>query len=302
MYKLKITLAAATLAATLTLSCGGGNEDDNPGGGGSGGGTAITETYKLKSITDDKFTYIEEYTDDRCREGGILEIENRTWDNTVNYSIANNILTIGYEYSRDTLNFKGTSNELIGTWTRTRNKAASCELRTYYDGDGYECKEDYDLVKAVFTATTVKITHDYCPTDDITEKPNKNGWKNKVTNCLTYEISKDLDKITVKLIMTDSERGMEVSYKGKSCKRKWTEPSESQRKSACEKAWKEHKDDPYWEDYYDDILYDYSKFEECIKKLLPEELVGGDDGDGENTNSPSKLAAKAKFAPLLKKK
>ncbi|GBU26218.1 hypothetical protein R83H12_02912 [Fibrobacteria bacterium R8-3-H12] len=55
-------------------------------------------------------------------DDGELKIYEYIEENTVNYSINNNILTWKYIRKNDTLNFKGTSNELIGTWTRTKDK------------------------------------------------------------------------------------------------------------------------------------------------------------------------------------
>jgi len=314
MNKLKFILAAS-LAAALTLSCSSG---DDEGGGGGGGST--TETFTLKNVKDDQFTYVEAWEDDDCTEGGVLKIEKDTYENTVNYSIKNNIMT--WDRWSDTLNFKGTSNELIGTWTRAKNRNASCELhkRTYCpDGEYYDdmlndyvcknnntqeyqrysCKEDWNLTEAVFTQTTVKITYEYCVTDRMADwepwREGEPGWKSKPISCDTYEVSKGSEKVTIK----QNRNGIEVSSKGETCKR--SKPSESQMRAACQKAWNEHKDEEYWDEYYYEILY--SAFEDCLLKSMPKGfyVVDDDDDYGKVAAKPvAKAKAKAKFAPLWK--
>jgi len=335
MNKLKFILAAS-IAATLTLSCtdGGGDDGggssssgggDEPGGSSSGGNepSGTTETYSLLDVDSDYFTYREVTKEEYCAYGGVLETENYPNENTVNYSIDNKILTWQNYWYDDTLQFKGTSNELIGPWTRTKDKNASCGLvDDYYEycADGYwdddyedyicieydtesysyySCKEGYDITKAVFTDATVAITRNYCPTDyEIDGDDYGNGWRSRVVDCNTMEIYKGSDKITLKETRTSEE----TSYRGKSCKR--SEPSEAQKKAACRKAWNEYEDvDSYWE-----ILreQDYVYYE-CLDGLnLPPELLGeGDDYYGKVAAKPAakaKAKAKAKFTTLLKKK
>jgi len=315
MNKLKIILTA-TLAAVLTLSCSSGDDE-----GSSGGSGPITESFTLKDVTADQFTYVEVEVYDRCEEGGVLKIEVETYEETVKYSIKNNIMTWSNRWAEDTLNFKGTSNELIGTWTRTKDKNASCGPRTerYCTGGGHwdyetdewvceryeedtwnECKSGYDITKAVITATTIAITRDECRTDEMTER-TYNGWTRRVVNCDTYEMVKGSDKVTVR----ETRANIEISYKGKSCR--MSEPSKAQKEAACREAWnKYHLTDNYWDDYYWDILE--GDFEACLKRILPPELMGGGD-DYDDYNSYGKVAAKplakakakAKFAPLLEK-
>jgi len=137
MNKLKLILAAS-IAVALTLACteesGSGNEGeeenqngDNSGGGGSG--NQKTENYTLVSKSTDQFIYAGKPRYFCLPEYGVVPMID---ENTVNYSIKNNTLDWSYEQSpEDSLNFKGTSNNLIGTWTRTKNnKEDACGEKT----------------------------------------------------------------------------------------------------------------------------------------------------------------------------
>jgi len=314
MNKLK-TILAASLAATLTLSCSSGGDDSS--GGGSG---LITETFTLNDVKDDQFTYVEEYEYEDCTEGGVLKTEKDTYENTVNYSIKNNIMTWKERWSDDTLNFKGTSNNLIGTWTRTKNRNVSCELRKrQYCPDGeeynheldeyvcknnntleysrYSCKEGWDFTEAVFTQTTVKITRDYCVTDRMAPDGEPwwrgdNGWKLRPINCDTYEVYKGTEKVTIKA----GRNSTELSSKGKICK--MSEPSKSQKEAACREAWNKYQNERYWDEYYEDILY--KGFYDCLKNSMPKGFWVDEEDENSSGKVAAKPAAKAKFAPLLK--
>ena len=282
MRKLKLILSTS-IAAAFALSC-------STSGDGSGGGGNITEAYTLEEITDSQFTYKEaEYY--YCAEGGVLETEDDTYSNIMKYSIDNKILTVGdvYYWPYDTLNFKGTSDALIGTWTRTKNKAASCELETSgrYVGDEeyfyWDCKYGWNITKAVFTDKTVKFTVDYCATDEIVDgtvwPQGEAGWKMRVVSCDTYEVYKNSTKVTIKETAMDTR----FSYNGNTCSMSWAAPSKSKRESACKEAWDKHKDDEYWDDYYYDILrsnrYD---FWDCLEKKMPAGFFTDDDGDSDD--------------------
>jgi len=314
MNKLKIILAAS-LAVTLTLSCSNGTEESS--GSGSSGG-AYAQVYTLKEVTPDQFTYVDESEYAYCGENGAWKTDKDSYEKTINYSITNNIMTWKEEYGEDTLNFKGTSNELIGTWTRKKDRNASCELRTkkycrgdeHYDPESddyvcennnyeeesdYSCKDNWRLTEVVFTATTVKITGNYCVTDRMIEQTAPNGWKQKPINCDTYEMSKGSDKVTVKENRKTST--YEVSYKGKSCKR--SEPSDSKKAAACKKAYDEHPDDQDWREYYYQSLE--KEFDDCMKRILPAELLKEDEEDASGKIA-AKSVAKAEFMPLLKKR
>jgi len=272
MNKIILTASIATVL-TLTLSCSSGGDSD-------GGGSVYSEVYTLKSVSADQFTYIEEYEEDRCEEGGTLKTEKYTEDNTVNYSIKNNVMTWESRRSDDTLNFKGSSNELIGTWTRTKDKNASCELHTErycedYDNDNdvckryeedtyYECKSGWRLTEVVFTERTVKITEDYCRTETYIESTDSKGWRMKVIDCDTYELSKGSEKVTI----TRARTSRSISYKGKTCTRYVA--SKAQKQAACKEAWNKYKND--WdEDYYYDFIY--KDYNDCVKSLrLPSDL------------------------------
>jgi len=316
MNKLKFILTAS-IAAVLALSCSDGGDE-----GSSGGSTPITESFTLKNVTADQFTYEEVDVYDSCEEGGVLETRKDSWENTVNYSIKNNIMTWSNRRAEDTINFKGTSSELIGTWTRTKDKNASCGPRTeIYCTDGghwdyeidewvceryeeetwNECKEDYDITKAVFTQTTVKITRDYCYTDRMTEgEPwwrGDNGWKTRPVNCNAYEVYKGSEIVTIK----EDRNSAEASSKGKKCK---SEASKKQKENACKEAWdKYHLTENYWDDYYWGILY--KDFYDCLANSMPKGFWVDKDEDsyGKAAGKPlAKAKAKANFTPLLKKR
>jgi len=139
MNKLKFFLSAS-IAAALTISC------SDEGGDDPGSPSIESETYELVSKTSDQFTYAEVDSRERCTDGGKLEQRTETYNNTVNYSISNNIMTWENRWREDTLNFKGTSNNLIGTWTRTKNKDASCrkETETWCRRESDDCLETYE--------------------------------------------------------------------------------------------------------------------------------------------------------------
>jgi len=297
MNKLKLILTAS-IATALTISC-------SDGEGGSTNGISDTEVFTLKSKNADSFTFVEDELWYECTNGGILKQMNDTYERTMNYSIKNTTMTLKQQWGNenDTLNFKGTSNNLIGTWTRTKNKDASCgyEYDNYDNEYYYECKEGWDITKVVITEKNVSVTYDICYTDELNTMQDRNGWKQRVVDCNTYEIYKGSDKITVKLTIKTNEYSQEISYKGKSCKYSEHDYSKSERESACKEAWNKYKDDNDWEDYYYDILRknrneNRKDYEDCMKKYMPSELMENDDKD------ESVIAkAKAKFKPLSKK-
>jgi len=291
---------SATLQGTNTLSSNSITGVSSSSIGNGSNGKLVTETYDLMDMDEEQFTYKEVYTEDRCRQGGTLVTESEEYFNTINYSIANKIMTcfMGYE-DTDTLRFKGTSNALIGTWTRTKNKATSCG----YEYEWYSCKEGYDITKAVFTQTTVAITRDECPTDREEEWTDEYGWKSRIIDCNKMEISKGSDKITVIETRTSSE----VSYKGKTCKYDELSFTPAQKQAACREAWSDYQNEVYWEDHYYDILE--KDWELCLRDVLPEELFRYDDDDyyesslGKVAAKPvAKAKSKSKLMSLLKKR
>jgi len=198
------------------------------------------------------------------------------------------------EYSRsdeDTLNFKSTSNEIIGTWTRTKNKAASCKISNEYEYDSWwDCKDDWETTKVVITETIVEITRDICYTDDILDGEENQGWKYRVIDCTTAELYKGADKITEKATIND----VTFSYKGESCKIEFESPK-SKKEAACRETWNRYQDtEYYWEILNED-------FENCMKRIMPSEFYN-DDEDDYLGKLAAKPAAKTKFTPLLKKK
>jgi len=341
MNNLKIILTVG-IAAVLTLSCstddggdgssssnngnlssssGGVNGSSSSNGGNNSGGTV----YALTEKTDSLFTYVEADTYYDCQDGGVLVPEDDSHEYTVYYSINNNTMIWKSEDSyddNDTLHLNGASNDLIGTWARTKNKASSCGLRTYCDDwnddhtvcneydewTSYTCKEDYDITKAVFTDKTVKITRDECLTDYWQDGSNleETDWKMRVIDCNTIEVYKGSEKVTWEMTKNNTK----ISYNGNTCET--SNPSESQMQAACKDAWdKHHSTDAHWHHYYDDILDEsYKAYNYCLKNTLPAELYG-DDGEGEDyggegygkiaAKPAAKAKAKAKFKQLFKR-
>ncbi len=340
MNKFKIILVAS-IAAALTLSCSilndeskddssssnnsgkksssskdgpsGGDSSDSNNGNNSGSGGA-TETYTLTEQDEERFSYFVPYEYSRCEESG-LETTKDSIEMSLEYSIDNNIMTWGDESNMwgeliDTLIFKGSSNELKGTWTRTRNKATSCYLEEYGYEPGMVCKRNYDITKVVFTDSKITFTRDECLTDTRIELDYGNGWKDKVVNCNTIEITKGSDKITKKITKT----GEETSYKGQSCK--FSEPTKAQKQTACKKAVNEYPgEDEYGYPNYGYAYYDlldklYESYYDCLADILPEDFLENDycdynPDDSDCWGEEGSLKAKAKTSkikPLLKKK
>ncbi|MDR2594044.1 MAG: hypothetical protein LBC87_04660 [Fibromonadaceae bacterium] len=276
----KIILTAA-IAAALTLSCapaedegeiddGGNNKGGNnsSGGGGNGSGT----TYKLIESNidgdgDAYFIYEIPDGDEFCEEG---VYSTQTSPYLQFYSIDNKKMTWGLS-SDYSIQFNGTSNELIGTWTRTKSKS-DCELVEDGDYAFKYCRPNYDVTKAVITETTtdttIAITRQECPTDYLIDGSSPvEGWKLKVKDCNTVEYTKGSDKITV---TRSNDGGEKTTYKGKSCE---LVVSKAKKTAACKKAWEEEGDEAYmW------ILY--RDYEKCLKDNLPEEFFDDDGGYG----------------------
>jgi hypothetical protein len=261
---------------SLPSSSSGGKGNSSSSNG--SGNPETPSTYTLVSYNSNSFTYI--YTDGEysCTNGGTLkeETHDRTINYSLNYSANNNILVWGEQWSGDTLHFNGTSNNLIGTWTRTKDKNASCT--------DYDCKEGWGITKLVFTQNTVTITGGFaggnnCPTDEMTDgKINYNGWKDKIISCDTYEMSKGTEKVTMKYV---NRHSTEVTYNGKTC----TNKGFSQRTKACRDAWNQilaqggtaHQSE--LEDYYYGFLK--KDFEECVaNNNFPEGVLDDDPSDG----------------------
>jgi len=350
MNKFKFILMAS-IAAILTLSCSfldddskdnssnssgnksssskdrpnGGDSSDSNNGSNSSGGT--TETYTLEKHEDlIYFRYKGGVSYESCEAGG--DLVEYPYERLVFYSIDNNILNWTWTFSYDddlivgdTLNFKGTSNNLTGTWTRTKNKNASCELNDEFDFPFIDCKEGYDITKAVFTNDKVTITRDECRTDDaVNGAVDYRGWKTKVVNCNTIEYSKGSNKVTKKF----TKNGEEMSYNGSEpCK----QPDKPTKQAACAAAYAKYVaeggDVDEWDSYY---YYQNigDPYYSCLENTLPDDWWGYDEGgycdynpddldcwgEGSLRKIAAKPAAKAlkakakttKFKPLLKKK
>ena len=219
--------AGIVLAMVFTLSCSGddGNEGDSSSsvGGNRKGSREITEVYALKAITDNSFTFT--YIDtisgtDYCGAFGVLKRKADVHDETINYSISNNILVWQGDYA-DSLHFIGTSNNLIGAWTR--------EVKKY--------GQFQNIAKAEFMENELRITYDYCASDRMLLRYGEdrgNGWKIRNVNCETYEMYKGNEVITVKeTSRLDVISSLSITYKGKTCKT----PTISQHEQACSDAW-----------------------------------------------------------------
>jgi len=307
MNKLK-TILAASIAATLILSCSnveeifngdssssnvnatnpsssssgnnpsssgnnpssssGGNVPSSSSGGGdspSGGGT--TETYTLDDygIDDDGdyyFRYLEPY--EYCSGKSLVS---DTWGTYRYYSINNKTMIWGLEGSYkdgDSLQFKGSSDDLMGAWTRKRS---SCKQQINDEGRTYMyCKRDYDVTNAVFTNTTVAITREECPTDfEVDGGYPYDGWRLSVVGCNIIEMSKGLDKMT--LYVSNAKAGVKwTSSKGGECE--WKAPTTAQKQALCQKADENNSLDYIIENEIKGQYYS------CLRTILPGEFFG----------------------------
>jgi hypothetical protein len=254
----------------------GGNSSSSGSTNNNGYSFSDTDVYVLVNYDGDSFTYAtDEYG---CANGGILKKSsyNNTMYYSINYSINNNILAlIKYNgITRDTIDFKGTSNNIIGTWTRTKNK---------------DCKDDWGITKLVFTQDTVAIT--YCYTDmhwngeehKNSEYPNS-VWKYNIIDCDTYELLKGTEKVRIKR-KRKSDNYIEATYNGKTCTYSNLNYSVPQRVKACSDAWREVQiQGGYLADYYSDfLLKDMREYwRECTENF-PDGVFSG----GARENLPS---------------
>jgi hypothetical protein len=287
LKKLVLFTASLLLALTFTISCtddGGGDENsssssanDSSSSSSSGtGSTSVTETYTLYGAYDGYFTYLQVEENAYCEEGVLVDY---TRPQEVDYSIENNILVLGsYESYYSELQFTGTSNELTGTWTRTKDKSASCELLPSYEGGTYwKCKEGWDIVKAEFTASTVKFTREICPADEEDGTEYK-GWLSTVIDCNTIRDSKGAEEITYRVLALSGHEvsSWSMTYKGATCT--FNKPAVSQFENACAQAGNDS--DSYWESFF--RLYDnaYEEYKNCmIENEFPPETYEEDDDE-----------------------
>ncbi|MDR3002242.1 MAG: hypothetical protein LBU89_13390 [Fibromonadaceae bacterium] len=242
----KVILATIMLLAlALALSCSNNNSDDNDLIPSATEEMVYVQTYSLKDITENSFTYIENEEFYECWESGLRA--NEAYERQAEYSISNNILTVRWnEWNEIEYNFNGNQNGLTGTWTRNIDKDAHCKEVYYEYEDEYytECSDNYAVIKAVFTPNTLTLdsdlTSDYCLTGEgrfgIIDEEYK-GWTIKAVGCFTAEYSKGSQKITVTL-SNPSPYGLDqkATYNGKTCLVWSNEHSYSERVSACQKA------------------------------------------------------------------
>ncbi|MDR0515591.1 MAG: hypothetical protein LBH25_00930 [Fibromonadaceae bacterium] len=287
--------ASLFLAAIFTFSCAGDDEVNPPDycwsdkdnafiscstGSGSNGSREYTEKFIIIESDDYSFAYADTGTANKCKEGGILEKEiSGISVYEADYSISNN--TLAWEprkIGRDTLNFKGTSSSLTGTWTRTKN--ASCKS----SGDD-DYNEHCSITKAVFTEKTLTLTHSVCPTDILTNGSEEKGWKLKVVDCNAIELSKGSDKVTGKTFKTKYGFSGEMVYKGKTCKfnGRIAQPSYADREKACKDAWNKVQRYEEWDNNDLKWLYDeslkhnsdmasYDNYVKCLCETLPKDF------------------------------
>jgi hypothetical protein len=281
MSKLKTLALAASLSLTaaFTLSCSSDSEE------GSGGGSGpMASAYPITEMEPGYLSWKETYTYYECTEAGLRE-EIETYTEYLEYSINNKVLTAHSWYD---IKFNGTTDNIIGTWTRNKNKAASCrdEYDEWDDEYYYWCDHGYDITKLEITNQTVKVTQDICLTDEIKDGEDlyRNGYLAKVIDCNSVNVSKDgkTIKISVKILGNDNYEET-WTYNGKSCKRSRTE---SDSKAACNKAIAECQGDSYSyciEDAY--YNYRYQSYYICLEENMPSDFSlweGSDDSSSDN--------------------
>jgi len=279
MNKLKFLLVAS-VAAILTLSCAAeddettGSSDSNNTGvssssdGSSGGNSSPSDgsfnteaTYTIyKEDGDDPYFQYDETEnekDEQCLEGEFYQGPSMygPYYSVVGYSISNNILTWTYYPGAydEVIYFNGNSSTLTGTWTRSVNMDVDCENDN--DGAGYYgCKHDYDIVKAVFSGETVKISRNNCPTKWYnTGDPWGIGWTVEVVDCSTLKIKKGANTVTKKITKT----GFTYTFGTKNCTYQNLEFfSKKDKEDACKEAYDTFgEDEEYW-----DLASDYDIF------------------------------------------
>ncbi|MCL2281688.1 MAG: hypothetical protein FWC26_00030 [Fibromonadales bacterium] len=288
MANFKFSSAILFMASFLLLSCSddsdGGNDYEKSSSSSSlssssfaisssamsssdDGYSEIVKIYALEDRTGGSFAYTTEEEWYECEEGGELTRKTANeYKNTVNYSISNNAMVWQNLNHEDTLNFTGTSNNLIGIWTRKYDREATCERLS----DGWSCKLDWNIVKAEFTEDTLKITNAYCQANFPENYEASNGWKVRNISCNTYEYYKETDKITVKIV----PNSMSYAYKGKTCVRNF---AVSDRAKVCKDAWAEFQkgSSQSLSNYYNTLLV--GDFKECLQNTLPAEFFEDDD-------------------------
>jgi hypothetical protein len=228
-----------------------------------------------------------------------LITQNDPYEERMNYSVANNVLTLTPRYYEDgAIIFNGNSETLIGTWTRNKNKEEACREHEYYGYSDYYCDEGYDITKVVVTPNNqITVTTDYCMTDrgQIGEEWEKNWPITKILDCNSFEVQKGNDKIKIYI----DESSYKFTYNGKTCQVKETTVSE--RKSACNKAIADVKagkcgdegDDCLEKFYYKHREDSDNDFKNCvINNKFPLDFFGDDDDDddGDYESSLKKTA------------
>lgn len=296
MNKFNLLAISLLVIMAFTFSCS--NGDDNDDNGGNNNNTVInnviTKTYNLEK-GQGYFEYYNKYEDWSCAKGGILYKDSTREGDEIDYSIDNNIMI--WENYGDTIQFSGNSNELSGTWTRTRNSEAPCEMKNdEYDGPYYDCKAYWQVTKLEFTETTVTITNDYCLAEEMVGIFTLPNAETKIIDCNNIEVSKGSEKFTVKIIPTSEDIVFTYIYKDKSCS--FNEKlSKAEYESICKKYW-----DKYGEYGYNGYWYEYDFKNEDIREcaeILPKNVFGNEE---ENEEATLKALAKKTFMPSNNRK
>jgi hypothetical protein len=206
----------------------------------------MTEIYALGHIDDSFFVYSETYEWYDCKEDGTIERRIHRAE-AVSYSISDNTLVWLDYWQADMLHFSGTSNNLIGTWTRTKSI-------------------DSDIVKAEFTDDTLKVIRNFCIADEIDEDDGINGWEAISIGCNTYEESKGTEKVTIKAMLSNNgSLALSYTYNGKTCY--WDQeftPSRSQ--AACTEAWNKAQAKGGEASYYYHNIVNGSEVYACMRE------------------------------------
>jgi hypothetical protein len=261
---------------------GGGSSSSSGGGGDNSDGSIILKRiYALGNISDSTFEYFETAEWYDCYEGGVIRRWIDDYPDSVFYSVSNNILVLQDKWWDDTLHFSGTSNNLIGTWARAKNRKSN-------------------MIKAEFTEDTLKYIYDYCIADEI-DKDEQYGWKIVSTGCNTYEYHKGDEKVAAKVILSNKgEIAQNLTYNGKTCY--WDQDfTFSRSQAACAKAWdKAQAEGGHIELYYYTIL-NSSEVEKCMDENGFPRGFWGEDDENEESAMPKTLMKKAKVkAKMLK--
>ena len=270
----KVTLLAVsiTLAMAFTISC---SSSDDGGGNDTGSSGPRTQHYTVMDITSD---YIEISIPDEwgyCESDGF---KTESWTRTIKYSIDNGVMSANFGYDDKTIDFNGNSNDVIGTWTRNKNKSESCG--DIYGYGYYECIEGFDIVKLDISRTQIAVTQDICITDGREDGRVRDGWTYRISDCNSYTISKGSHTIKVYEDYKDNIESWTLTYNGNTCSGK--EASFNERKAACNSAiatCASSSDYNCIENAFYSVIENFADFDLCMQRNMPEEFLTWFYGD-----------------------